>query len=151
MLAEIGGVFNSSYVMCACSVMSNSLYPSDCSWPDSSVHGIFQAQMLEWFGISFSRGYSRLRDQTHTSCIGRQIVYHWATKLWASQMVLVVKNPRTHLPVQETWVRSLGQEDPLEEGMATHSRILAWRIPWGEEPGGLWSMGHKELDRTEAT
>ena len=38
--------------------------------------------------------------------------------------------------MQETWVRPLGQEDPLEEGMATHSSILAWRIPWTEEPGG---------------
>ena len=43
--------------------------------------------------------------------------------------------------MQERWVRSLGQEDPLEEGMATHSNILAWRIPWTEEPGGLQSMG----------
>ena len=41
----------------------------------------------------------------------------------------------------ETWVRSLGQEDPLEEGMATHSSTLAWRIPWTEEPGGVQSMG----------
>ena len=45
------------------------------------------------------------------------------------------------LPVQETQVRSLGREDPLEKGMATHSSILAWRIPWTEEPGGLQSMG----------
>ena len=44
--------------------------------------------------------------------------------------------------VQETWVRSLGREDPLEEGMATHSSILAWRIPWTEEPG-------EESDMTE--
>ena len=42
---------------------------------------------------------------------------------------------------QEMQVRSLGQEDPLEEGMATHSRILAWRIPWTEEPGGIQSLG----------
>ena len=42
---------------------------------------------------------------------------------------------------QETGVRSLGQEEPLEEGMATHSSILAWRIPWTEEPGGLQSIG----------
>ena len=41
--------------------------------------------------------------------------------------------------VRETWVRSLGWEDALEEGMATHSSILAWRIPWTEEPGGLQS------------
>ena len=39
--------------------------------------------------------------------------------------------------MQETWVRSLGREDPLEKEMATHSRILAWRIPWAEEPGGV--------------
>ena len=43
------------------------------------------------------------------------------------------------------WVRSLGQEDSLEEGMATHSSILAWDIPWTEEPGGLQSMGSKRL------
>ena len=43
--------------------------------------------------------------------------------------------------MQETQVRSLGQEDPLGEGVATHSRILAWETPWTEEPGGLQSMG----------
>ena len=43
--------------------------------------------------------------------------------------------------MQETWVPSLSQDDPLEEGMATHSRILAWRIPWTDEPGRLQSMG----------
>ena len=49
----------------------------------------------------------------------------------------VVKNL---LAMQKTWVRSLGWEDPLEKGMATHSSILAWRIPWTEEPAGLESM-----------
>ena len=48
-------------------------------------------------------------------------------------------------------VQSLGGEDPLEEGMATNSSILAWRIPWTEEPGGLQSVGRKESDTTEAT
>ena len=43
--------------------------------------------------------------------------------------------------MKETWVQSLGWEDPLEEEMATHCRILAWKIPWAEEPGGLWIMG----------
>ena len=51
--------------------------------------------------------------------------------------------------MQESWVRFLGQEDPLEEGMATHASILAWRIPWKEEPGALQSMGVAELDTTE--
>ena len=49
----------------------------------------------------------------------------------------------------ETQVQYLGQEDPLEEGMATRFSILAWRIPWIDEPGGLQSVGHKESDRTE--
>ena len=60
-----------------------------------------------------------------------------------------------NLPVmqktQETQVRSLGWEEPLEEGMATHSMILAWRIPWTEEPGGATVHGVAELDTTEAT
>ena len=43
------------------------------------------------------------------------------------------------------WVRSLDQEDPLEEGMATHSNILAWRVPWTEEPGGLQSVGSQRV------
>ena len=47
--------------------------------------------------------------------------------------------------LQETQVRSLGQEDPLEKGMATHSSILAWRIPWIEEPGGVQSMGSQRV------
>ena len=47
--------------------------------------------------------------------------------------------------MQETWFRSLGQEDPLEKGMATHSSILAWRIPWTEEPGRLQSMGSQRI------
>ena len=51
----------------------------------------------------------------------------------------------------ETRVRSLGQEDPLEEGMATHSSILAWRIPWTEEPGGLQSMGSQRVGHDWAT
>ena len=57
-----------------------------------------------------------------------------------------VKNPPV---MQETWVQSLGGEDALEEGLATHSSILAWKILRAEEPGGLQSMGRKELDMTE--
>ena len=49
-----------------------------------------------------------------------------------------------HLPaMRETWIRSLGGEDPLEKEMATHSSILTWRIPWMEELGGLQSTGHR--------
>ena len=55
------------------------------------------------------------------------------------------------LAVQETWIRSLGLEDPLEKEMATHSRILAWRIPWAEEPGSYSPWGRKGSDTTEMT
>ena len=58
----------------------------------------------------------------------------------------MVKNPPA---MQETQIQSLSWEDPLEKRMAAHSSILAWRIPWTEEPGGLQPMGRKELDTTE--
>ena len=53
--------------------------------------------------------------------------------------------------MQETRVRSLGWEDPLEKGIATHSSILAWRIPWREEPGGLQSVGFQRVGHDWAT
>ena len=53
---------------------------------------------------------------------------------------MVTQTGKNLSTVQETWVRSLGREDPLEKGMATHSSILAWKIPWTEDPGGLQSM-----------
>ena len=59
--------------------------------------------------------------------------------MWVAQRV-------KRLPaVQETWVRSLGQEDPLEKEMATHSSTLAWKIPWTEKPGRLQSMGSQRV------
>ena len=65
-------------------------------------------------------------------------------KEWASLVAQLLKN----LPaVQETWVLSLGWEDPLEKKMATHSSILAWKISWTEEPDGLQSMGSQRVGR----
>ena len=55
------------------------------------------------------------------------------------------------LTMQETWVRSLGQEDPLEKEMANHSSILAWKIPWTEEPGRLQSMGLQRVGHDSST
>ena len=64
----------------------------------------------------------------------------------------MVKNPPVNAgDMQETWIQSLGREDALEEGVATHSSICAWRIPWTEEPGGLQYVGSLELDTTEVT
>ena len=58
---------------------------------------------------------------------------------------LVAQWERTHLPMQKVWVQSLGGEDPLEKEMAAHSSIVAWKIPWTEEPGGLQSMGSQRV------
>ena len=71
----------------------------------------------------------------HQLCINR-----------AFPVAQMVKNPPA---MQETWVWSLGQEDPLEEGMAAHSSILTWKIPCAEEPGGYSPWGHKDSDVTE--
>ena len=73
---------------------------------------------------------------------------HLLERLLGFPGVSVVKN----LPaMKENWVGSLGQEGPLEKEIATHSSILAWEIPWPEEPGGLQSMGSQESDTTEVT
>ena len=88
-------VKSESEVAQSCLTLSD---PMDWSLPGSSVHGIFQATVLEWGAIAFSA-------------------------------------------MQESSVQSLGKEDPLEEGMATHSSILARKIPWTEGPSGLQFMG----------
>ena len=66
--------------------------------------------------------------------------------MWASPVAQMRRNLRA---MQETWIQPLGWEDPLEKGMATHSNVLVWRIPWTEEPGRLQFVGCKELDTTE--
>ena len=65
---------------------------------------------------------------------------------WVSLVAQLVKNLSA---MQETWIWFLGQEDPLEKGMVTHSSTLAWRIPWTEEPGELSLWGHEESDIAE--
>ena len=61
--------------------------------------------------------------------------------IWIYHTFLVAQMVKRLPTMRETWVQSLGQEDPLEKEMATHSSILAWKIPWTEEPGRLQSMG----------
>ena len=90
--------------------------PIDSSPPGSAIPGILQARTLEWAAVSFS-----------------------------SQGALEVKNPPANAGDVRDEDQSLGREDPLEDGMATHSTILAWRFPWTEEPGGLQSMGSQRV------
>ena len=85
----------------------------------------------------------------------KQSHVHRAAQLrwwWLSILVLppalIAQSVKTLPAMQETWVRFLGWEDPLEKEMASHSSILAWRIPWTEEPGRLQSIGSQESDTT---
>ena len=83
------------------------------------------------------------REETHSRECGSS---QKKELLWRNFLTQTVKN----LPaMQKTQVQSLGWEDSLEKGMATHSSILAWRIPWTEEPGGLQSMGSQRVGHTE--
>ena len=71
-------------------------------------------------------------------------VFMWETQK-SGTASLVAQRLKGLPPMRETWIRSLGQEDPLEKEMATHSSILAWRIPWMEKPSRLQSMGSQRV------
>ena len=74
-----------------------------------------------------------------------QLLSYWYYFTFAEPLSLVAKRLKCLPLMRETWVSSLGREDPLEKEMATHSSILAWRIPWTEDPGGLQSMGSQRV------
>ena len=76
--------------------MSESLWPTDCSPPGSSVRGISQVKILEWVVIPFSRGSSWSRDWSHVSCIGRQVLYHWSTREAQSTQENILITRRNH-------------------------------------------------------
>ena len=79
-----------AHLLHLCSTLCN---PMDCSPLGSSVHRILQARILEWVGMPSFRGYSRPRDRTHVSCIGRRTLYHWAT--WEPSFRLLAFNAAT--------------------------------------------------------
>ena len=93
----------------------------------------------DFSGASFMRTWISFTE-TFTTMINLSLVVLFV--LWASLVAQMVKNPPA---VQETQVWSLGREDPLEKGMAIHSGILIWKIPWTEEHGRLQSMGSKSI------
>ena len=97
-------------------------------------------KLTTWWSWACSpQTYWRLRiDKVH--------LWHSPVSLHVVQLVFPVAQTVKNLPaMQEIWVRSVGREDPLEKEMAIHPSILAWRIPWAEEPGGLQSMGSQRV------
>ena len=103
-------------------------------WTVTSVHGILQARILEWVASPSSRGSSRPR----AVCLKVSPNFKFLHFYWGFPGGSESKESPA---MRETRVELLGWEDPLEKGMATHSSVLTWRIPWLEEPGRLQSMG----------
>ena len=102
-------------------------------------------QSCVWSGLCIISFYMKLlvRDGAHAQInlkININVLKNGFPR-WLSGKKKQKQKQKTHLPIRETWVRSLGWEDPLEKEMATHSSTLAWEIPWTEEPGGLQSTG----------
>ena len=94
-------------VLCSVTQSCPKLYANmECNPPGSSVHGIFQERILEWVSIFLSRGSSWPRDQTHVSCIGRQTLYHWATREVPFFKVSVYKHTHTHTHVETSISRN---------------------------------------------
>ena len=125
--------------------------PMNYSLPGSSVHGILHTRKLEWVAIPFSRGSSQPRDESQVSCIAGGLFTNWAMReakdlatreaTRTSLVAQLIKNPPA---MRETWVRTLGWEDPLEE------ERLPTPVFWPGEFHGLYSpWGCKELDMTE--
>ena len=125
---------NSIYQQCKSYVLSRSVVSNPLQ-----PHGLQLTRLLrpwDFPGKSTGVGCHCLLQIVYTAYIALN-----CTVCRASLMAQTVKNPPAVQETEETWVPSLGREDPLEKGMATHSSILGWRIPWTEKPGGLYSMG----------
>ena len=124
-----------------CSCLEN---PRDGGAWWAAVFGVTQSQTrLKWLNKQASKILMFYRFTTMV--LQGLNFFNWGVLIFLvcfhSLMAQTIKNLPTF---QETQIRSLGREDPLEKGMATYSSILAWRIPWTEEPGGLWSIGSQK-------
>ena len=114
----------------------DSLVPLDflpLKWYHLQVWGCWYFSWQSWFQLVTHPAWHFFHLISYVPCTGRQVLYHY---LLGASLVAQSVAPA----MQETQVQSLGQEDPLEKEMATHSSILAWRTPWTEEPGGLHTV-----------
>ena len=142
-------------------------HPMDCSPPGSSIHGIFQARILEWVAISFSRGSSQPRDGTHVSCIDRQILYYWATRETPSSncqswdcdlgvltrvLVLLITtwSGSQAKKMITRWERHFRQIDPNTQMHGTkekrHNSCREWNISSNYSFGGWGMMLEKSVE-----
>ena len=111
------------------------------------------------FTSGVSRSWAPILKQNRNTVAGKGLItknghimtrpHLWSPMCWWAS--LVAQRVKCLPAMQETWVRSLGQEDPLEKEMATHSSTLAWKIPWTEKPGRLQSMGSQRVGHNWVT
>ena len=139
--------------------MTDSSDPMDCSSPGSSVYGISQARILEWVAIFFySKEYIH-KLKKNKNLLWKSTVtkielagnYLYLILLIYPQIIanILVGFPGNSVGKETSCsAGALGQKNPLEKRMATHSSILAWRTPWKEEPGKLQSVRSQESDTT---
>ena len=124
-------------------------YPMCCRvWPKKPQTSPVFTEYLPF--IEHSRSWKRLTFSLYSG----NVQFSWICRTYsaavghgASQVMLVIKSPPANAGDLKMWVQSLGGEDPIEQGMAAHSSILAWRIPWTEEPRGLQFMGLQSQTR----
>ena len=106
-------------------------------WTNDGIEqGCLITLSIKWYALQYYTGKS---IEQYSPWIQASFI-NFLGLPWTCLVAQTVKNPH---PVQETWIQSLGQKEPVEKGKAAHSSILAWRIPWTEEPGSLHSTGHK--------
>ena len=115
--------------------------------PHHSKQWNYEIQGTFWMRISLPEVFvPEIKNAGRFHSVFSAFIYSWFVDLHEfSKASQVAQWSRINLPMQETWVQSLGGEDPLEGEMATHSSIHAWEIPWTEEPGGLQSMGSQRV------
>ena len=114
------------------------------------VEGYWDPEFKDWGGRGdFPGGRNRTSNVLVAQRMWGACKEHGVNWMVLNSMLKVAQMVKNLPAMQETRVRFLGLEDPLENGMAAHSSILAWRVPWTEEPGGLQSTGGKESDMTK--
>ena len=125
------------------SFLTSGAFPMSQSflWGSQSIGASASAAVLSVNTVNKYWQIGTCRD--HCQWLNNKGICH--LPLWRLRAYLVAQRLKRVPPMQETWVQSLGQEDPLEKEMVTHSSILAWRIPWMEEPGRLQSMGSQRV------
>ena len=112
---------------------------------------LFDQQVITFNNVCLDQYWAKLAQHILILQETHEHVGFWGNPIYGRWTSLTAQSVKNLPAMQETWVWFLGWEDPLEKEMATHSSILAWKIPWTEEPAGLQSMGSQRVGHDLAT